>query len=211
MFQRIVIALSLISSAYAATPIDGLYSVAFGGLAQLPNNINNTINNVLANQGKFNSGFNAGGALGYKQAFWRYEAEVTYIKADLSNVQINNIAYQNPAATGYSQGLIGLLNAYVDLPYKQATLLQPFIGAGLGYGWIQNNIDVQPYINTVLNNNAFAYQGTAGLTFHFSENYGLNVSYRYVGTTRLDTLGSIFQAHLITGGAIYRFDGCEFK
>ena len=211
MFQRIVIALSWLSCAYAATPIDGLYTVAFGGLAQLPNNINATINNVLANQGQYNSGFNAGGALGYKQAFWRYEAEVTYIKADLSNVQINNIVYQNPAAQGYNQGLIGLLNVYLDLPYKPATLLQPFIAAGLGYGWIQTNIAVQPYINTVLNNNSFAYQGTAGLTFHFSENYGLNVAYRYVGTTHLDTLGSIFQAHMIAGGVIYRFDECEFK
>ncbi len=211
MLRRIVCAVSLISSAYAATPIDGLYSVAFGGLAQLPNNISNTIDTVYANQGQFNSGFNAGGALGYKQAFWRYEAEVTYIKADLSNIQINNVAYENPYALGYSQGLIGLLNAYLDLPYKPSTLLQPFIGAGLGYGWIQTNINVQPYINTVLNNNSFAYQGTAGLSFNFSENYGLSVAYRYIGTTHINTIGNTFQAHLITGSAVYRFDACEFK
>ena len=211
MFRWIVIAVSMISLSYAAIPIDGLYSVAFGGLARLPNNIDNNIDNVYASQAQFNSGFNAGGAIGYKQAFWRYEAEVTYIKADLNNIQINQVAYDNPSAIGYSQGLIGLLNAYLDLPYKQATLLQPFIGAGLGYGWIQTNINVQTYINTVLNNNSFAYQGTAGLSFHFSENYGLSVAYRYVGTTHINTIGNTFQAHLLTGSAIYRFDACEFK
>jgi opacity protein-like surface antigen len=211
MLRRIVLIVMSISSAYAATPIDGLYSVAFGGLALEPGNINNAINNYQISNSQYASGFNAGGALGYKQAFWRYEAEVSYIKADLNQVNIDHVKYRSPSVLGYSQAVVGLLNAYVDLPFKQASLLQPFIGAGLGYAWVQNDINVQPYINSLFNHNAFAYQGTAGLTFHFSENYGLNVAYRYVGTTHINQLGNTFQAHLISGGAIYRFDECEFK
>jgi len=211
MLRRLLIPLFLITTSYAAEPIDGLYSVGFGGLALVPGNFNNYINNYQVNSSKYNSGFDAGGALGYKQAFWRYEAEVTYIKADLNRVKINQIIYNNPTTNGYSQGLVGLLNAYIDLPYKHATLLQPFIGAGLGYAWIQNNLNLQPIINSTINNNSFAYQGTVGLTFHFSENYALNFAYRYVGTTHMDSLGSTFGAHLINGGVIYRFDECEFK
>jgi len=204
MINRILLVGLFASASIAATPIDGLYAVAAGGFAQLPNNINNT----TATQSKYSSGFNAGGALGYKQAFWRYEAEVEYVKANLNQININNVTN---TATGYSQGLFGLLSAYIDLPYKQATLLQPYIGAGLGYGWIQTNFKVTPNIDSLYNNNTFAYHGSAGLNFNFSENYGLYVGYRYIGTTHIDTLGSTFQAHMLTGGAIYRFDSCEFK
>ena len=31
--------------------------------------------------------------------------------------------------------------------------------------------------------NSFAYQGTAGLTYNFSENYAVNLAYRYVATS----------------------------
>lgn len=202
----------LSSHLFAAIPIDGLYTTAFGGLAVIPGNIDKYISqyNINLNQASYNSGFSAGGSLGYKTAFFRYEAEVTYLDATVKQININQV--KTTEVNGDNQGVFAFANVFLDLPYKPANLLQPFIGGGIGYGWLQNNYS---FINTPyseqINNNTFAYQGTAGLGFHFSENYSLSIGYRYLATPHINTLASNFQAHLLNASVIYRFDSCEYK
>jgi opacity protein-like surface antigen len=58
---------------------------------------------------------------------------------------------------------------------------------------------------------AFAYQGTAGFTFNYLENWALNIAYRYIGSTRLDRLGKSFQGNLASVGVVYRFNGYIYK
>jgi|LauGreDrversion4_2_1035121.scaffolds.fasta_scaffold95558_2 opacity protein-like surface antigen len=196
-------------NAFAAIPIDGLYLNGFGGAAFIPSNINVTYNNALINQSSYNGGFTAGGALGFKSAFWRYEAEVGYINAQFKNIAVDNIRYN--LGNGYNQSVLALANLIFDLPYKPTYMLQPYVGGGIGYAWVQNYFTTPAQLNFSANNYSFAYQGIAGVSFHFSENYSLNVDYRYVGTTHLDTTGNIFQANLVTAGITYRYDGCEYK
>lgn len=197
-------------SAYSATAIDGLYSTAFGGLSLVSPNIDVTYKNLYLNQSNYNSGFDAGGALGYKSSIWRYEVEVTYFDAVINQIAVDRIVDKNPQ--GFNDGVLGFLNILLDIPVSASNLIQPFIGAGIGYAWIQNS--VTPTNNTAqffTNNYALAYQGTAGLIFNFAENYSLSASYHFMSTTHINTLGSNFQTSLINGGITYRYDECEYK
>jgi len=114
---------------------------------------------------------------------------------------------------GNNNAVFGLVNVYYDFPDVIQTI-SPFLGVGLGYGWIDMKID-----NKLLTDvpdfsdagSAFAYQGSAGLTFNFAENYALNIGYRYMGTNRVFAFNHIFQAHLANISAIYRYDGARYK
>ncbi|MCH9757459.1 MAG: outer membrane beta-barrel protein [Gammaproteobacteria bacterium] len=198
------------STAIAATPIDGWYSSAFAGYTYLPNNIDKTRNGVTYTNITYESEYNVGGSFGYTSNPMRYEGQVTYINAMLDQVFENGS--RDPRVAGYNNAIFGLANVYYDFPMVIPTI-SPFLGAGLGYGWINVKVD-----NSRLNitdfkiaDSAFAYQGTAGITYNFAENYALNVVYRYIGTDTVFDLGKRFQAHIANVGVIYRYDEAKYK
>ena len=142
----------------------------------------------------------------------RYEGEVTYLKANINNFQVNHIRQTN--VSGYNQALLGMANVYYDFPRFIAPVIQPFLGIGIGYAWIQDRLDNTSTLYPVRfrgTNSAFAYQATGGLTYNFAENYALNLGYRYVATSNVPELGKMFQVHLANVGATYRFDGNNYK
>ncbi|MDX2346626.1 MAG: outer membrane beta-barrel protein [Legionella sp.] len=198
------------SAAHAAIPIDGWYSNGFGGYAYVPNNIERTRNNIQYRDANYESEYNVGGSFGYKSNPMRYEGQMTYISAMLRHVAENGV--RDPRVAGYNNAIFALANVYYDFPMVIPTI-SPFLGAGLGYGWINVKVD-----NSRLNitdfrvsGSAFTYQGTGGVTFNFSENYALFVAYRYLGTNRVFDLGKRFQAHLANFGIIYRYDEAKYK
>ena len=210
-FALLATALLSTSIATAATPIDGWYSSAFGGYAWVPGNVNTTTLGLTRSNTVYQSGFDAGGNLGFKSNPMRYEGELTYIKANLNKFDINGIRQTTP--TGFTNAALGLANVYYDFPGLTAAL-QPFLGAGIGYAWVQSKLDsTGPFgISSFSNSNSvFAYQATGGLTYNLAENYALSMGYRYVATTHASDLGQMFQAHLANVGATYRFDGNKYK
>jgi opacity protein-like surface antigen len=114
-------------------------------------------------------------------------------------------------AQGYNQGTLAFVNLYLDLPYKPVRLIQPFIGAGIGWAWVHHDfLNVNNFqFNSA--NYAFAGQGIAGLSYYFAENYSVYFAFRYVATAKLNGTGDSYLASFLNGGAIYRFDGCEYK
>ena len=62
-----------------------------------------------------------------------------------------------------------------------------------------------------MNDNVFSYQGTAGITYNFAEQYAVNIAYRYIATSKPEDFGRIFQAHLASAGVSYRFDCDTYK
>lgn len=197
--------------ATAATPINGWYSSAFGGYTYLPGNINATNLGLNRSNASYQSGFDAGGSLGFKSNPMRYEGELTYLKANINHFDINGIRQQ--PSSGYTNAALGLANVYYDFPGITLSI-QPYLGAGIGYAWIQSKLDstgpfgITNFSNT---NSVFAYQATGGLTYNFAENYALSLGYRYVGTTNISEMGQMFQAHMANVGAVYRFDGNNYK
>lgn len=195
----------------AATPIDGLYASVFGGYAYVPNNVQKSQFGLRFTDVTYQSGFDAGGSIGYKNNPMRYEGEITYLNADVRHFNVNGIRLPN--SNGYTNAILGMANVFYDFP-NFMSCLQPFLGAGIGYAWVEAKLN-SPNLPTPTRfsatNNVFAYQGMVGLTYNFAENYAINVGYRYIGTEKAHHLGKMVQAHLANVGVIYRFEGNRFK
>lgn len=195
----------------AATPIDGWYSSAFGGYTFMPDNVYVVQPGLLRNHAAYRAGYHVGGRIGFQSNPLRYEGELTYIDANLKGFYINNIRQRG--ISGDTSALLGMANVYYDFP-EMVPAVQPFLGIGIGYGWVEGTLNsTGPFFHSHYNgsNSVFAYQGTAGFTFNFAENYALNIAYRYVGTQKVDNLGKDFQANLGTVGFIYRFNEIIYK
>src|SRR3990167_8240249 len=195
------------AAANAATPIDGWYSSFFGGFAYVPGNFNKTYYNVNRSNVTYQSGFDGGGNFGYKSNPMRYEGEISYIKANTDKFKINSVT--QTSVSGYNQAAFALANIYYD--FQGVTpILQPYLGLGLGYGWVQIKLDSKgPSVvtNFEANSSVFAYHGDVGITFNFAENYALSLGYRYLTTLHIFDFGDRFQVHVANLGATYRFDG----
>ncbi len=197
--------------ALAATPIDGWYASVFGGYAYVPNNLSTNYGGLYRSQARYQAGFDAGGSLGFKSNPMRYEGEISYIDAQLKHFNIAGIP--QTGVKGYNHVVLAMANVFYDVQLHNSPI-QPFLGLGIGYGWIDAVIRSTGPAGLTAHtgsNSDFAYQGAAGLTFQFSENYALNIGYRYVATVRDNTLGHFFQTQLFNVGAIYRFDGNNYK
>lgn len=197
--------------ASAATPVNGWYSSVFGGYSHIPGNMRIYRNNLLFNNPSFNSGYHAGGRIGFKSNPLRYEAELSYISAKAKHFAVNSI--NQSGIRGHSQATALMGNVYYDFP-EIVPAIEPFLGVGLGYAWVDTSLQSNgPEAAIRFNNSStvFAYQGTAGLTYNFAENYALNVAYRYLATDKVHHLDKIYQANLATFGVVYRFDGSNYQ
>ncbi|KTC65935.1 opacity protein-like surface antigen (plasmid) [Legionella adelaidensis] len=197
---------------FAAPPIDGWYASVFGGYAYIPNNVSKTINLLTYTDVNYESGWDTGGSFGYKSTPMRYEAELTYLTADVDHFRINNIRQAN--GSGSVNTFVAMANIYYDFPGIVAPSIEPYVGAGLGYGHVKSELkNTTQFFSTTFSgaNSVFAYQGMAGLTFNFAENYAASIGYRYLATDKVDELGKIFQAHMANIGLTYRFDEVRYK
>lgn len=207
-------------AAMAATAIDGLYSSVYGGYSYLPDNLSQTAYNTKYERASFNNGYNAGARFGYQNHPFRYEAEFTYLKASAKSFHTNHFPFlpeplvrRHRKVEGNTSAALGMANVYYDFP-DMVPCISPFIGVGLGYGWTETTVSsrrffIRRYFKG--SGSTFAYQGTAGLTYNFTENYALNLAYRYVGTTRVAGLGKAFQGNLASVGVIYRYNEYFYK
>jgi opacity protein-like surface antigen len=89
--------------------------------------------------------------------------------------------------TGNMNTYTALVNGYFD--FKNDTRFTPFLGAGLGYA----------DVNKSNQDNAFAYQGIAGVSYAIDNNWALTAQYNYLDTT------SNYSASEIKGGIRYTF------
>lgn len=205
-----VLSAALLASnvAMAATPINGWYTSVFGGYSYLPDNMDHSdpISNVLRNGAKFTSGYNAGGRIGYQSNPLRYEGEYTYVHASAKDFNYNLIP--RDFVSGFTSANLIMANVYYDFP-DMLPAINPYLGLGIGYAYLRAKIasdDLLGFTSIDINANAFAYQGTAGLTYNFAENYAVNIAYRYAATDKTDEFGKIYQMHMASIGAVYRFD-----
>lgn len=197
--------------ALGATPVDGWYAGAFGGFAWLPKNIDKTVDGLTFDNASFKGGYDAGGRIGYKRYPLRYEGEVTWISAKINDYAINGVRQQG--AVGQNNTLLAMANIYYDFP-PIVPAISPLLGLGIGYAFVDTSIEAfGPVLRSSFNTNAsaFAVQGIAGLTYNFAENYALDLSYRYVGTTHIGDNGRMYQANLGNAGIVYRFDEASYK
>ena len=130
--------------------------------------------------GEFHDGFAIGGAYGrrFNDAI-RGELEFSFRNFDADDWNAGGVI-QN--WDGDLNAYLLMANLYRDCLNCQIRGITPYVGGGLGLAIIDGDF------NTVANNfeiedEAFAYQGMAGLTKRISQRADGFVEYRYVGTT----------------------------
>jgi len=207
-FSAALLATTLV---HAATPIEGWYGSAFGGYAYIPNNLNYYSPGSVWSKSSYKAGFDVGGNFGFKSTPLRYEGELTYISASLNGFNLNRV--EQTGIQGFNHVGLAMANVYYDFPALIPTI-EPFLGVGVGYGYVDSEFKSTGPLGMNRydpENNVFAYQATGGLTYNFAETYALNIGYRYVATENVGNFGKMFQSHLANVGAIYRFDGNNYK
>lgn len=142
---------------------------------------------VLGLDVEFDGGWIAGIAVGTKIQDFRVEGELEYKKNDVDVQTLGEDTLETWSL---------LVNGFYDL--QTGSGLTPYIGAGIGFA----NHDVDDEDDTV-----FAYQGTAGVAYAFSETMDLDCAYRYLATADPDFAGVDLEygSHNFTVGIRFKF------
>src|SRR5262245_3765007 len=154
--------------AQAQTPSPGVYIGAEGGVNWL---LNTTIYGFGVTP---NTGFAAGGVIGYDFVGPRVEIEGVYR---------NNQTYSGVPGTAINNQ-VGQLGVLANLLYDfmPASVITPYIGAGAGVGFVDSNAS--------LGSTVFAYQGIIGLGWNVDTNFRVNLDGRYYGTSNPQVNGT---------------------
>ena len=139
----------------------GFYIGGEGGLNWLLNNSGNS----------YNTGWAAGGKVGYDFVGPRVELEGMY-RSNSGN---------GPGITNQVYGEIHQVSAMANVLYDFApgATITPYIGAGAGVAFIDNALATP----CSLCSTEFAYQGIVGLGWNVSQSFRVDLDGRYYGTT----------------------------
>lgn len=138
--------------------------------------------------------------------------------------RFNQLEPSGAFASGDVHVWSGMVNAFIDFNRKGRIL--PYIGGGLGYARLEAN-GVSSPIGTFQRfddgENAFAFQGLAGVTYKLTERLALDVGYRYFNAQDADFQGfsgstsftngtaadfdGDYRSHAVTGGLRLTFGG----
>ena len=142
----------------------GVYIGGEGGLNWLLNN----------NSYSMNTGWAAGGKIGYDFVGPRIELEGVYH----SNTGSGNVLF--PGGVANVNGRIDQVSVMANLLYDFApgATITPFIGAGAGIAFVDSTIQGCNMCST-----QFAYQGILGLAWNVSPAFRVSIDGRYYGTT----------------------------
>ncbi len=171
-----------------AQSVPGIYIGAEGGLNWMFNSSFNTVFTVpglgggvgtsVPTNATFNTGWAAGGMVGYDFVGPRVELEGLY-RQNNGNISANvlGLSVINSGVT-ISQTTV-MANAYYDFWADQP--FTPYIGAGAGVAFINSNVG---QINLSSSSTQFAYQYMMGVGYKISPSLRVNLEGRYFGTTQ---------------------------
>ena len=136
----------------------------------------------LSGEAEFDTGFVIGGALGYRIFDnLRAEANLSYRQADVDKVTSGAVVLEG---AGDASVLALMANVYIDFDFGYA--VKPYIGGGIGVGFI--DVDKGSSNILIVDDEAteFAWNIMAGASYRVLENIDLSLGYRYLGTTDPD-------------------------
>ena len=179
-------AYSMPSAPPTVEPYHNWYIGTFGGITFTPDTT------LAGLKTQYDTSWDIGGKIGYRQAPLRYEIEYIYQKTDIRNF-ISPAALRT-SANGSVQVSAGMANILYD--FAGGYQLIPYIGVGIGYANVKHA--------GRSSDDTFGMQAMAGLTTHASENMDIGLGYRYFVTSRASkSLGESFQNHIVNGEIIY--------
>lgn len=188
-------------SASAQSLRDGLYLEGRGGVS-FTSDIDNSGQGIVI-EAEVDPGFAGEGAVGYAHdSGFRGEIALGYRQSGVDDLTIQNdggfgAALGVGSLNGVSLGSLGvgvdgdgsllnvMVNGYYD--FDLGSKLTPFIGAGVGWGHVSLDIDLDSGGQTVSvvddSDNVFAYQGIIGLSYEFTDGVSALASYSYLATS----------------------------
>ncbi len=138
--------------------------------------IDNMPNNTGSAKMTFDGGFLGTLAVGYDFAGpFRAEGEYGWVKNDLDQLTYNNSYGHFREGDLKIQSL--MVNGYYDVDTGSKWV--PFIGAGIGWAKVDLNTPALPLGD---NDNVFAYQFMAGVTYVIDDRWAVDAQYRFFGT-----------------------------
>lgn len=202
-------------AAYALNPLSGWYAGVVLGGSYAPNtnlnlNLPNTANSNDCSsmvgclppiQGDLHySGYgNIGGQIGYRLNQLRLEIEPMVNYNPYQTITVNSQRFVSPKSStslrikGNTTTAAGFLNGYYDF-YSGDSNLVPYLGAGIGYAYIRNQLDF--YCNDVeiactktsLSTTSPIVQGILGLSYFLDDFTWFGLDYRYISTRKMNSL-----------------------
>jgi outer membrane protein OmpA-like peptidoglycan-associated protein len=208
--KKIISSLALVSSvafvpvlAQAQTP-EGPYVAVHGGV-----NFNDSSDLKFGDTTPFpgqkariktDTGYAAGGAFGYSFGNFgfgspRLELEGTWRSNNIKHLDVGG---SRVGGHGNVDSVAIMTNALMD--FDTGTNFYPYLGGGFGavMGWVDSD-----YSDTV-----FGYQGIAGVGYNVTENVGLTLDYRYLGSSDWKDGGATYgnySNHTVLLGLRYAF------
>ena len=212
------LAMAVSGAAAAQSLPEGIYLEGRGGAVFLEDAENSGGGTSIDSE--FNTGFAFGGAVGYAHSSgFRGEVAVEYRKNDADSLAINTLlgtpfGGASFSAEGDVSTVTGMVNGYFDIDLGSGFV--PFIGAGIGIAHIDADVDVTVAGNNVSltddSDQVFAYQGIAGIAYHFTENVAASLQYSYLATTDPEfedsggaPFDSEYQSHNVMAGLRFTF------
>lgn len=126
------------------------------------------------------------GALGFKLTPQvRIEAELSFVSPDMHHVDLGDIGLFELG--GSVESKIAMLNVYYDFDFNWKKI-QPFVGAGIGYGWHEGSINTlagNP-VNTSADSSGYMWQVGGGFRYPIGKTLSLITAYRYMDGADLD-------------------------
>ncbi len=166
------------------------------------------------------------GQVGYRCNKFRVEGQLGYNNSPYNSLKINNVTLNindqtiitrrgnNYTFDGATNTMYGMLNGYYDfIPSEPDANFAPYIGAGVGYAYLQNIFNIS-VTDTSLNNydlkvtrsiSTPAVQGIVGASYFMDDFTAFGLDFRYFVTTTksqiLNANAQILSVNLTFNGA----------
>jgi opacity protein-like surface antigen len=200
----VCLGLALLAAPSAAEPNNGLYLELQGG-ASFWQDADVTVSGFGSGEVSFDTGFNAGGALGFRMLdVLRLEGHASYRQADFDRVDAGGLSIDGDGFAG-SAAFLG--NVYVDIPFP--FFVKPYVGAGAGIAIFSADVDGNT-VDIDDDDTEFAWNAMGGVFVPVFRHLELDLRYRYITsddpTVDADLLGlgdgeirAEFEAHEVVG------------
>ena len=138
-----------------------------------------TISYIASPIARFNGGFNTGVRAGYEWGPWRFEEEYSYRQNGARDLVASNFTVNAAGGDRHSNSI--MTNVLYD--FTPGYPITPHVGFGVGAAGVFDGLKL-PGIGQVFNGSSwqFGYQGIAGIRYHLSDAFTLDLDYRYFAT-----------------------------
>lgn len=137
---------------------------------------------------------------GFDYGDWRTDVELSHMRQSIKSINGLNQSFN---AGGDVDSTSLLFNGYYAPKYD---VWEPYVGAGLGYTRYDAKLRTLG-VELSDKDGVFTWQGKAGVAYHWSENYAVDVNYAYQDGSDIKFDGIAFdqQQSIIRAGLRYTF------